>query len=161
MSKKLATAALLIFCFVALCAFVFGGRSEYYEKYEKYKYAFFPNYSTIDGKTSEKDRAKSEEILKQVEAVLEYTDELTEGKFGELTCFAEKNAELGAVRAEADIRLINAKFSFMSAYVWGEYDLKIYGKDDEILSSETDNLFYLKIKTSDGVHTVTKVKTIS
>lgn len=161
MSKKITVAALLVFCLGVFSSLMFGGKSEEYEKYEKYKYGFFPYYSSIDTKTGKKDEEKAKQILAEVEEALECTDEFSKEQLGELTLFAEKNQKYGADKINADVRLISAKFSFAGAYVWGEYDITIYDADGKTLSKEKDVLFYLKIKTNGGDHTVTKVKTIN
>ena len=158
--KKFATWILLIFAFGALCSFVFGGHNSYYEKYEKYKYGFFPYYSTIDTKISEKDKVKAEEILGEVEKVLEYTGEINGKQFGELTYLISEDSDKNIAKSDAEVRLITAKFSFGGAYIWGEYDCEKFDEKGSVVSTYYDKLFYLKLKKKNGEWSVSKLKQI-
>ncbi len=155
--NKILTGIFLVFVFGVLCSYVFLGNNEYYEKYENYKYGFFPYYSTINSKMSEEDRKTANDILLEVENAAMYVGDDPDS-LGEIGYFSKENNERNVARVDFFFEVITAKFSFGNAYIWFEYNDTRYDGDGEVVSSARDCLCYLKLKKSDGVWTVTRIK---
>ncbi len=159
MDKKIIFAFVLIFIIGVTLSFAFGGHSDSFNEHKKFKYGFFPYYSTIDHRASEKDKQIAEEFLPIAKEAFSFCEnEEAPEYFGELKYFVKNNFERGIVRVEVDLRLITADFSFSKGYMWVEYDEHRYDSENEIVSASSNILTYWKLKKIDDKWVVTDVK---
>lgn len=159
MDKKIIFAFVAIFIIGVTLSFVFGGHSEAYENHEKYKYGFFPYYSTIDHKASEKDEEIAENFISVAKEAFTFCENTAiPDNFGELKYFVKNNYERGITRVEVELRLVTADFTFNKGYMWVEYDEYRYDSDNEVVSASGNILTYWKLKKTDGKWIVTDVK---
>lgn len=158
MKKRIALGTLVLLIAVVCCVRFVGGRSEYYDKYEKYKYGFIPYYSTISNQCSAADRNRAQKIIETAGEVFTGLDSLPEGELGELTQYSSRNlAEENLGRVEADFHLITADFTLNHGYMWVEYSAEFFSKKGESLR-KNNMLAYWKLKKSGDNWTVVKIK---
>lgn len=157
MNKKMIFYAMTVFVLGFAVASLFSSHSDYYNKYEGYKYGFIPYYSTIDKKCSGKDREIAEGIIALAGKIMTDTEPEITHEAGELKMYALKNAD--AERVEAKINLITASFTFSGGYVWVEYSQEVFDEKDNKLA-EKEKLAYWKLKKIDGIWTVIKIKEV-
>ncbi len=157
MNKKIIFYAITVFVLGFAVASLFADHSDYYDKYEDYKYGFIPYYSTIDKKCSDKDRETAENIVALAGKIMtDIKPEISEGA-GELKVYSLKNADVE--RVEAKINLITASFTFSNGYMWVEYAQNFFDESDSKLE-EKERLAYWKLKKTDGIWTVIKIKEV-
>lgn len=146
---------------VTLFASLFVGHSEYYNKYEKYKYGFIPYYSTIDKKYSKKDREKAQEIINLAGKIMTDTLGSVPENAGELVCYAvnESFSDAKPKRVEAKINLITADFSLGGGYMWVECTRQAFDQNNSVVE-EKESLAYWKLKKQNNNWTVVKVKEV-
>lgn len=155
--SRILISVLIIFLSGFAVASLIDGHSDYYKKYEDMKYGFIPYYSTIDKKCSDKDRETAMQTVSLAGNIM--TDKISElpENAGELRRYFLRETE--AFRTEARINLITASFTFSNGYMWVEYTQKIYDESDEMLE-EASRLAYWKLKKTDGLWTVIKIKEV-
>ena len=157
MNKKICVLLALVFVAGFVAASLFGGHSEYYSKYESLKYGFFPYYSTIDKRCSEKDRERAQDIINLAGQLMTDTDGDVPQNVGKLDIYSLKKAEV--VRSEVKINLITADFTFSGGYIWSEYHQKLFG-EDEVIKEQKNRLAYWKLKKQKGEWIVVKVREV-
>ncbi len=159
MDKKIILTFVIIFIIGAVLSFSFGGHSESFEKHKKFKYGFFPYYSTIDHKASKKDAETAEKFIETAKEAFAFCGEQEAPEhFGELKYFVKNNYERGITRVDVDFRLITASFSFNNGYIWAEYDEQRFDDSNEVVSAGSNILTYWKLKKIDGEWKVISVK---
>ena len=157
MNKKMIFYAVTVFVLGFAVASLFADHSDYYNKYEDYKYGFIPYYSTIDKKCSDKDRETAENIVALAGEIMTDIKSEVDDEAGELKMYSLKS--VGAERVEAKINLITASFTFSNGYMWVEYTQEIFDESDNKLE-EKERLAYWKLKKTDDLWKVVKIKEV-
>ena len=151
--------ALLLVAVVAIVVFssLFSQKSEYYDKYKKFKYAYFPDYSSINHTLSEKDKETAEQILSEAEEVFTYIgDKEPEKDVGELRRYYR--IEPGIEKINLDLEAVAGDFTLGNGYLWVVYSVARYDSSGEVTSGSWDILSLWKLKNVDGEWKVVKVK---
>lgn len=156
MKKMILTViGIFLFGYIFLSAFMPHGES--FKEYEKYKYAFFPHYSTIDGEASEKDLKIADEIINLAGKIMTSSD-YDEDRAGELKEYSfELYENEKTTHTEADLQLINADFTRVKGYMWIRYTLTLMGEDNVIIEQK-QALALWRLKKHDGVWRVTDIR---
>ena len=124
---------ILVFVFIVS----FGGKSEYYEKYKKHSYAFFPHYSTINNSLSQKDREIADSIIAQATEVFTFIgEEIPEKDVGKLERYYR--AETGIDKIDFEIEPIAGNFGNKKGYVWIVYSVARLDEKGETISGSWD-----------------------
>ncbi|MBQ8503835.1 MAG: hypothetical protein IJ491_06115 [Clostridia bacterium] len=156
MKTKRLTAILLAVA-IALIAFsAFMPTSEYYSKYKKYKYAYFPDYSSINHSLSEKDKEKAEQVLSVAREVFTCVGEAPSLDVGELERYYRLSPDIE--RISLDLEAVAGDFTMGNGYLWVVYSVTRYDFSGEVHSGSWDILSLWKLKNKDGVWTVTSIK---
>lgn len=159
MKHKLIFAVAVIFLMGFAAASFFGPQSDYYNKYEKYKYAFIPYYSTIGKNCSESDRETAQSVINLAGEIMTDTD-------GEVHPYADKLETYGVkysltekeiAKVEAKLNLITADFTFSNGYMWVEYHKQSYSPNGDTVE-DYECLAYWKLKKQNGLWRVVKIK---
>lgn len=157
MNKKLVFCVVTVFLLGFAVATLFADHSEYYNKYEGYKYGFIPYYSTIDKKCSDRDRETAEKIVTLAGEIMTGLNSEVPDEVGELKMYSLRSD--GAVRVEAKFNLITASFTFSNGYMWVEYIKEVFDGSDNKLE-EKEILAYWKLKKTEDLWTVVKIKEV-
>lgn len=136
----------------------FGGKSDYYDRYKHYKYAYFPHYSSINNPLSEKDKSEAEKIIEQAREVFTFKgDKEPEADVGELKRYYHFSPYTSDV--ELSLEPIAGNFSKNKGFLWVVYSVKRTAADGETLNGSWDILSYWEVKKqSDGSWKVVKIK---
>ena len=117
----------------------FGGKSDYYEKYKNYEYAFFPHYSTINNKLSEKDKEIADSIIHQATLVFNFTGERKPEKdVGALERYYFTDPEIQISKVDLKIKPIAGKFNNTGGYLWVVYSVERTDNTGEIVNGSWD-----------------------
>ncbi len=155
--RRIIVGALAVFIMGFVVASLFNQHSDYYNKYEKYKYGFIPYYSTIDKKCSQKDRETATPIVDLAGEIMTDISGNTFENAGELEIYSLKKAQ--TKRVEARINLITADFTFSNGYMWVEYTKTVFDENENLIEDK-ESLAYWKLKKQDGVWSVIKIKEV-
>ncbi len=157
MKTKRLTVILLVFVVAAVAFSAFKPNSEYYDKYKSYKYAYFPNYSSINHQLSEKDKQKAQRVLSDAKEVFTFIGEKAPHKdVGELKRYYRLSSEIKEIRL--DIEAVAGDFTFNNGYLWVVYSVTRLDEKGNTHSGSLDILSYWELKNIDGEWTVTKIK---
>ncbi len=157
MKTKRLTAALLIVATVIVAFSFISPKSEYYDEYKKYKYAFFPDYSSLNHSLSEKDKATAEKILSEAKEVFTFIGEKEPEKdVGELKRYYRISPDI--VDIQLDIRAVAGDFMGKNGYLWVIYSVTRLDETGNTSSGSWDILTYWKVKSIDGEWKVVKIK---
>ncbi len=157
MKTKRLTAALLVLVAIIVAFSVFSPKSEYYDKYKTYKYAYFPDYSSINHPLSEKDKATAQLILSEAEEVFTFIgDKEPEKDVGELRRYYR--IEPGIEKINLDLEAVAGDFTLGNGYVWVVYSVTRYHSSGEVCLGSWDILSLWKLKKIDGEWKVTDIK---
>ncbi len=157
MKTKRLTAALLIVATVIVAFSFLSPKSEYYEKNKKFKYAYFPYYSTLNNPLSEKDKSEAEKILSEAKEVFTFIGEKEPEKdVGELKRYYRISPDI--VDIQLDIEAVAGDFTGKNGYLWVVYSVDRLNSAGDTSSGSWDILSYWKVKSIDGEWKVVKIK---
>lgn len=157
MKKRTQIAILVIFGAFLIFSTVLMPKSEYYEKYKPYKYAYFPNYSTINNKLSEKDKEKAETVLETAREVFTFVgEEKPEKDVGKLDRYYR--IEDGIETVELELEAVAGDFTFGNGYLWVIYSVTRKTESGDTHSGSWDILSYWKLKETDGEWKVVQIR---
>ncbi len=157
MKKKSQIAVLLAFAAFLIVSTFLIPNSEYYEKYKPYKYAYFPNYSTINNKLSEKDMETAAPIIETAREVFTFVgEEKPEKDVGKLDRYYR--IEEGIADIELEIEAVAGDFSWGNGYLWVVYSVTRKTESGDTHSGSWDILSYWKLKETDGKWEVVQIK---
>ena len=159
MKRKLILAVAIIFLSGFALMSMLRGNSQYYDKYEDYKYGFIPYYSTIEKKLADSDKAMAENVISLAHEIMTDTEGIIPPNADKLEAYSVKYSltEKEIARVEADINLITADFTFSNGYIWVEYNKTTYDKNGGTID-EGEYLAYWKLKKENGIWRVTRIK---
>lgn len=161
MDKKTIIIFGLVFALGFMLSITFGGHSESFKKYEKYKYGFFPYYSSIDHKMTENEEQLAKPFIALCKEAFSFCKEGSNSDyFGGLSYFVKNNYERGIVKVYVELNLITASFSFNNGYIWAEYSEQRLDNKNEVVSLSSNVLTYWKLKKVNGEWAVVAVKEI-
>lgn len=157
MKTKRLTAILLIIATVIIAFSFLSPKSEYYDRYKKYKYVYFPDYSSLNNSLSEKDRAEAEKILSEAKEVFTFIGESEPQKdVGELKRYYRLSPDITEINL--DIEAVAGDFTGNNGYLWVIYSVERLDETGDTSSGSWDILTYWKLKKLDGEWKVIKVK---
>jgi len=155
-TKRLTVALLIIAALIVAFSFM-SPKSEYYDKYKKYKYAFFPDYSSLNHSLSEKDKATAEKILTEAKEVFIFIGEKEPQKdVGELKRYYRLSPDITEINL--DIEAVAGDFTGKNGYLWVIYSVTRLDETGDTHSGSWDILTYWKLKNIDGEWKVVKIK---
>lgn len=159
MKRRIIIAVAAVFLMGFAASSMLRGNSEYYEKYEEYKYGFIPYYSSIENKASDRDIETAENIITLAREIMTDTESTTYPDAGKLESYSVKYSltEKEIAVIEAELNLITADFTFNSGYMWVEYSKVTYDKYEEKID-EGQYLAYWKLRKENGIWRVTRIK---
>lgn len=156
MKYKRLTAILLAVAILLIAFSAFTPNSEYYDKYKQYKYAYFPDYSSINHPLSEKDKEKAEQVLSVAREVFTYIGKEPPQTVGELKKYYNTDPEVKS--AKVDLEAVAGDFTFKNGYLWVVYSVERFDEYGVSHSRSRDVLALWKLKSDGGVWLVTKIK---
>lgn len=159
MKRKLILAVVILFLSGFALMSILRGNSEYYEKYEDYKYGFIPYYSTIEKKPSDSDRIMAQSVINLAHEIMTDTAGDIPPNADKLETYAVKYSltEKEIAKVEADMNFITADFTFSNGYIWVEYSKTTYDENGGTID-EGAYLAYWKLKKENGIWKVTRIK---
>ncbi len=159
MKRKIIIAVAAVFLSGFALMSTLRGNSEYYEKYEDYKYGFIPYYSTIEKEASDSDKVMAQSVINLAHEIMTDTGNDVPPNADKLETYSLKYSltEKEVARVEADMNLITADFTFSNGYIWVEYSKTTYDKKDSVIDRGT-YLAYWKLKKQNGIWTVMRIK---
>ena len=135
-----------------------GSKSEYYDKYKHYKYAYFPDYSTINNPLSEKDKKQAEKIISTATEVFTFQGEkMPEKDVGKLERYYRIDPYISDV--QLSIEPIAGDFGKQKGFLWVVYSVTRLTESNETHSGSWDILSYWEVqKQEDESWRVVKIK---
>lgn len=157
MKSKRWIAILVSLAVVLIAVTLLSPKSEYYEKYKPYKYAYFPDYSTINNSLSQKDRQKAEPVLKKAREVFTFVGtEKPSSDVGELERYYRIEKDIATI--DLELEAVAGDFAFGNGYLWVVYSVTRKDESGNTHSGSWDILSYWKLKEVDGEWKVIKIK---
>lgn len=159
MKRKIILAVAILFLSGFALVSMLRGSSQYYEKYEDYKYGFIPYYSTIEKKPTDGDKAMAQSVINLAHEIMTDTANEIPPNADKLETYAIKYSltEKEISRVEADMNFITADFTFSNGYIWVEYSKTTYDEMGGVIEDGAW-LAYWKLKKENGIWKVTRIK---
>lgn len=159
MKRKIILAVAILFLSGFALVSMFRESSQYYEKYEDYKYGFIPYYSTIEKKPTDGDKAMAQSVINLAHEIMTDTAGEIPPNADKLETYAIKYSitEKEISRVEADMNFITADFTFSNGYIWLEYTKTTYDEMGGVIEDGAW-LAYWKLKKENGIWKVTRIK---
>lgn len=159
MKRKIILAVAILFLSGFALVSMLRGSSQYYEKYEDYKYGFIPYYSTIEKKPTDGDKAMAQSVINLAHEIMTDTANEIPPNADKLETYAIKYSltEKEISRVEADMNFITADFTFSNGYIWLEYTKTAYDEMGGVIEDGAW-LAYWKLKKENGIWKVTRIK---
>lgn len=159
MKRKIILAVAIMFLSGFALVSMLRESSQYYEKYEDYKYGFIPYYSTIEKKPTDGDKAMAQSVINLAHEIMTDTANEIPPNADKLETYAIKYSitEKEISRVEADMNFITADFTFSNGYIWLEYTKTAYDEMGGVIEDGAW-LAYWKLKKENGIWKVTRIK---
>lgn len=159
MKRKIILAVAILFLSGFALVSTLRGSSQYYEKYEDYKYGFIPYYSTIEKKPTDGDKAMAQSVINLAHEIMTDTADEIPPNADKLETYAIKYSltEKEIAKVEADMNFITADFTFSNGYIWLEYTKTAYDEMGGVIEDGAW-LAYWKLKKENGIWKVTRIK---